>query len=79
MSPQTITKLERGTTTPSFDTLEKLVDVLDVPPVAFFSVGMPAVPTGERGKLVEKIHIILARMNEDTLSRAHKMLQALVD
>ncbi|MFN8458455.1 MAG: helix-turn-helix transcriptional regulator [Anaerolineae bacterium] len=36
ISPEFISNLERGVNSPSFDTLEKLAEALDVAPVEFF-------------------------------------------
>ena len=64
---------------PSFPTIEKLGEVLGVPDVVFFGVGLVAVPDSERSRILEKIHATLSRMNVDKLVRAGKMLTALVD
>lgn len=38
-----------------------------------------ALPTGERGRLLQRINIQLSKLNNNELSRAAKMLTALTD
>lgn len=79
VSAEMISKIERGIAAPSFNTVEKLASELGVPEVVFFGLGLVAVPDSERGRMLQKIHTILSRMNGDQLVRAHKMLSALID
>ncbi len=79
VSTEMISKIERGVAAPSFPTIERLGDVLGVPDVVFFGVGLVAVPDSERSRILQKIHATLSRMNVDKLVRAGKMLAALVD
>lgn len=79
VSPDMISKMERGAAAPSFDTIEKLCIALETQPVAFFGIGLMPAPLGERGLLLQKIHATLSRMNAEQLARAAKMMQALVD
>jgi transcriptional regulator with XRE-family HTH domain len=72
-------KIERGENPPSFDSVEKIAAVLDVPEVVLFSAGTMTVPTGERGRLLQRINIQLSKLNNNELSRAAKMLTALTD
>ena len=74
-----ISKIERGVAAPSFATIEKLGNVLGVPEVVFFGVGLVAVSDSERSRILQKIQATLSRMNVDRLVRAGKMLSALVD
>ena len=70
---------ERGIAAPSFATVEKIADVLDIPEVVvLFGIALVAVPEGERGRLLQKIHATLARTNSARLARANKMLAALI-
>lgn len=71
-----IGKIERGTTTSSFETVEKIASALILPPLALFGVGVDAIPSGERGKLLARITTSLAGMNEVEMARAAKMLEA---
>jgi transcriptional regulator with XRE-family HTH domain len=70
-------KIERGQTGPSFNTVEKIAAALDVPEVVLFATTPMSVPTGERGKLLQRIHVQLAKLNNAELARAVKMLKAL--
>lgn len=79
LSVAMISKIERGEAAPSFPSIEKIAAVLDVPEVVLFSAGTMTVPTGERGRLLQRINIQLSKLNNNTLSRAAKMLTALTD
>lgn len=70
-------KIERGQTGPSFNTIAKIAAALDVPEVVLFATTPMSVPTGERGKLLQRIHVQLAKLNNAELARAVKMLKAL--
>ena len=72
-------KIERGEAAPSFDSVEKIGAALDVPEAILFSAGTMTVPTGERGRLLQRINIQLSKLNNNELSRATKMLTALTD
>jgi transcriptional regulator with XRE-family HTH domain len=79
MSVNMVGKIERGVTAPSFDTIEKIAAVLEVPEVALFSLGPLTLPSGERGKLLQRIHVQLSKLNNDELGRANRMLKAFAD
>lgn len=79
LSSEMISKIERGIAAPSFATVEKLSEVLEVPEVAFFGVGLVLTSDTARTRQLSKIQTQLSRMNEDQLARASKMLSALVD
>lgn len=79
LSTEMISKIERGIASPSFATIEKLAEVLDVPEVVFFGVGLIVTETGERTRILSRIHTKLSRLNEDKLLRADKILAALTD
>ena len=72
-------KIERGEAAPSFPSVEKISAVLDLPEVVLFSAGTMTVPTGERGRMLQRINIQLSKLNNNELSRAAKMLTALTD
>jgi transcriptional regulator with XRE-family HTH domain len=72
-------KIERGEAAPSFDTVEAIAAVLDVPEVVLFATTPMSVPTGERGKLLQRAHVQLAKLNNAELARAVKMLKALAE
>ena len=79
LSPAMIGKIERGETTPSFDSVEKIAAVLEVPEAVLFTAGTMTVPTGERGRLLQRINIQLSKLNNNDLARAAKMLTALTE
>jgi transcriptional regulator with XRE-family HTH domain len=70
-------QIERGESAPSFETIETIAAALDVPEVVLFATTPMSVPTGERGKLLQRIHVQLAKLNNAELARAVKMLKAL--
>jgi transcriptional regulator with XRE-family HTH domain len=72
-------KIERGETAPSFDSVEKIAAALDVPEGALFATGPMTEPTGERGRLLQRINIQLSKLNNNDLARAVKMLTALTE
>lgn len=79
LSSEMISKIERGIAAPSFATVEKLSEVLEVPEVAFFGVGLVVTSDNARTRQLSKIQTQLSRMNEDQLARASKLLGALID
>lgn len=79
LSTEMISKIERGIASPSFATIEKLSEILDVPEVVFFGVGLIVTTDSERTRILSKIQTKLSRLNEDQLVRADKMLSALMD
>ena len=70
-------QIERGESAPSFDSIEQIATALDVPEIVLFATTPMSVPTGERGKLLQRIHVQLAKLNNAELARAVKMLKAL--
>lgn len=72
-------KIERGESAPSFDSIAEIAAALDVPEVLLFATSPLTVPTGERGKLLQRIHVQLAKLNNAELARTLKMLKALAD
>ncbi|NTF69765.1 helix-turn-helix transcriptional regulator [Agrobacterium rhizogenes] len=79
LSPEMISKIERGIAAPSFNSIERLAEMLEVPEAAFFSVGFVVTSNNSRTRQLAKIQTQLSRMNEDQLVRASKMLSALID
>jgi transcriptional regulator with XRE-family HTH domain len=72
-------KIERGEAAPSFPSVEKIAAALDVPEAVLFATATLTVPTGERGRLLQRINIQLSKLNNNDLARATKMLTALTD
>ncbi len=79
LSLNMVGKIERGVTAPSFESIEKIAAVLEVPEAVLFSAGTLAVPAGERGKLLQRINIQLSKLNNNDLNRASKILNALAE
>ena len=79
LSTEMISKIERGIAAPSFTTIEKLSEILGVPQVVFFGIGLIVTTDSERTRILSRIQTKLSRLNEDKLARADKMLSALVD
>jgi transcriptional regulator with XRE-family HTH domain len=79
LSTEMVSKIERGIAAPSFTTIEKLSEILDVPEVVFFGVGLIVTTDSERTRILSKIQTKLSRLNEDQLVRADKLLGALTD
>lgn len=79
LSTEMVSKIERGIAAPSFTTIEKLSEILDVPEVVFFGVGLIVTTDSERTRILSKIQTKLSRLNEDQLVRADRLLGALTD
>jgi transcriptional regulator with XRE-family HTH domain len=79
LSPEMISQIERGVAAPSFATIERLAEVLGVPEVVLFGVGLIVTPDTDRTRILTRIQSKLSRLNEDQLARAERMLGALVD
>ena len=76
LSTEMISRIERGRTAPSFDSVEALAAALSVPEVMLFGTGVWSIPAGERGKALQSINRHLSRMNDDELARVDGMLAA---
>jgi transcriptional regulator with XRE-family HTH domain len=72
-----IGRLERGVAAPSFDTIEVLARVLDVPPAVLFGAESAAM-AGERRELLDRINRLLASASDRELERAARVLSALL-
>lgn len=79
LSTEMVSKIERGIAAPSFTTVEKLSEILGVPEVVFFGVGLIVTTDSERTRILSKIQTKLSRLNEDQLVRADRLLGALTD
>ena len=70
-----IGKIERGTTTSSFVTVEKIAAALILPPLALFGASAGEIPTSTRASRA-RILTILDKLDETQLARAAKVLEA---
>ncbi|MGE7417298.1 helix-turn-helix domain-containing protein [Methylobacterium tarhaniae] len=74
-----ISKIERGVAAPSFSTIEKISEILDVPEVYFFGIGLVIAADGDRSRIISKINTRMSRLSEEQLVRIDKMIKAVVD
>jgi transcriptional regulator with XRE-family HTH domain len=72
-------RLERGRVAPSFKTIEKIAAVLEIPEAALFGADVLTLPTGERGRLLQRINAQLSKLNNDALARAAKLIRAMTE
>ena len=79
LSTDMIGKIERGLTGPSYESLEVLAQILNIPEAALLSSSVMILPTGERGRILKKINFHLSKMNEDALAKGEKILAALAE
>ncbi|MEM6831978.1 MAG: helix-turn-helix transcriptional regulator, partial [Pseudomonadota bacterium] len=79
LSTDMIGKIERGLTGPSYESLEVLAKILNIPEAALFSPSVMILPTGERGRILKKINLHLSKMNEDALAKGERVLAALAE
>ncbi len=75
-SPKSVSDYEVGRTTPSYETIEKIAEALDVPEAALFAVGVSIFPSGPRSKLLHRINAALSGLNDAELARATRMIEA---
>lgn len=78
ISLDTIGRIERGTVGASFQTISNLARTLDVPDHILFESSFQYAARGPRDRLLSDINISLAKMSEDELFRAKKLLNALI-
>ncbi len=68
--------IERGNTAPSFGSIEKIAKVLEVPEFVLFGTGLMARTESERGSTLQRVNRHLSKMNDETLAKAEKLLEA---
>lgn len=76
VSMETIGKIERGSSAPTFATAERIAAALDVPVTVLFGANREDVAEGARTKLLGRIDRLLVRMNDDQLSRVARIIEA---
>ena len=79
LSVNMVGRIERGEASPSLETIERIAAALDVPAAALFGAGTPAAPSPERGRLLQRLHGQLARLDDDALARAVKLIRAMTE
>ena len=75
LSLDMIGRIERGQASPSFDTIARLSQRLEVPAVALFGGAAPK-SRGERSRLIEAILTSLSGLDGRELERAHRVITA---
>jgi transcriptional regulator with XRE-family HTH domain len=78
LSLEMIGRLERGLTTPSFETVAALAAALHVAPSVLFGA-RPTEIKGERHEALERINKLLASSSDAELKRAERVLNALLE
>ena len=78
LSVEMVGKIERGTSSPSFETMQKLCDALDVPVAVLFGATAESAAHGRRGELLGQIDSHLANLNDADLERVEAMVRAFV-
>jgi transcriptional regulator with XRE-family HTH domain len=79
LSVNMVGNMERGEAAPSFETIEKIAAALEVPEAALFGADVLTLPTGERGRLLQRINAQLSKLNNDALARAAKLIRAMTE
>ena len=77
LSLEMIGRLERGLTSPSFETVAALASALQIAPAELFG-GQPSTITGERREVLDRINRALASTSDRELKRAERVLTALL-
>jgi transcriptional regulator with XRE-family HTH domain len=78
LSLNMVGRIERGEAAPSFETIEKIASVLEVPAAALFGGGTD-LPAGERGRLLQRLNAQLSRLNDEDLARASRVIRAMME
>ena len=76
VSIETIGKIERGVSAPTFATAQLIAKALKLEATVLFGNAGQTSASGERGKHVGAINQLLAQMNDDELAKSLAMLQA---
>ncbi len=77
-STDAVSNLERGVSLPSFETLDRLSEKLEVPIRDLFDFGGPQA-SSEKERLLSQLQAIARDMDEAKLATAVKQIQALYD
>lgn len=76
LSLDMIGRMERGTASPSLETIETLATVLNVAPATLLGGVMDSARSGNRAKLLERIESRLAKANDQELALAERVITA---
>lgn len=76
LSLDMIGRMERGTASPSLETIEALAAALDVGPATLFGGRTDASRSGKRAKILERIDGRLAKANDQELALVERVITA---
>lgn len=77
LSQDMVGRIERGSAGPSFDTIERLVEVFAVDPALLFGAApITNGPTSERERALSRVLRLLSNRSEADVLRAEKVLSA---
>ena len=76
LSVEMVGKIEQGTSSPSFEKMQKLCNALDVPVAVLFGATADSAAHGRRGELLGRINSHLANLNDTDLERLETMVRA---
>ena len=76
LSVEMVGEIERGTSSPSFETMQKLCNALDVPVAVLFRATAESTAHGRQCESLEKINRHLANLNDTDLERLEVMVRA---
>ena len=76
LSVEMVGKIERGTSSPSFESIQRLCSTLDVPAAVLFGAKAESMAHGRRGELLWSIDTCLANLNDNELERVEAVIRA---
>lgn len=79
LSTEMISKIERGVASPSFGTVEKIAEVLDVSEGFLFGNNLLIESNDDRNQVLLSIQSKLSRLNSKQLLRIDRIILALID
>ena len=71
-------RIERGTASPSIETIARLAQKLEVPVVVLFGCPQDKAHSGERSRLVESVIASLGRLEIKELERVRRIVLAAI-
>lgn len=79
ISTDMLGRLERGTASPSFESIETLATVLEVPAGALFGANTVSDQSTPRGRSLQQISADLARANDEQIFLIRRLIRAVFD
>lgn len=77
LADNTIARVERGEMGLSFENIEAIAAALGLEPLALFSAEPPGAATSERDRLLQRIEVMLRRLEEKELARVGRVVKAM--